>query len=87
MRSRGSTASHGCHTRPGQGNNQHRAASGAEKAATAKPEVLGPEAYGKAGRGCIGRTTATRQGQIGEHKPEVLASAARMRKKEPNWPP
>jgi len=65
-------------------------ASRAEKAATAKPEALGPEAYGKAGRGCVGRTTATRRGQTGEHKPEALASMVRRRKKcerKPNWLP
>jgi len=35
-------------------------ASGAEKAAPAKPEALGPEAYGKAGHGCVGKITAAR---------------------------
>jgi len=51
-------------------------ASGAEKAAAAKPEALGPGEYSKAGRGCVGRITAARQGQTSERKPEALASTS-----------
>jgi len=43
-------------------------ASRAEKAAAAKPEALGPGAYGKAGHGCMGRITATRRGQRRWHR-------------------